>query len=114
MGTLYQVGLRDDSLNKKVYTNYGGTEYLLYNFSANIGDTIINFNFGTGPPATVDFIDSIQLQDGSYRKLFHSLVSGTSALDSFAFYTIEGIGNLQELLGINYTEPIMDNLMLQI
>ena len=104
MGTVYQGGLTEDSLTKKVYMNQSGNVFLLYNFSANVGDTVMTIGFGMGQPAIADKIDSIQLQDGSYRKLFHSSTSGVFALDSFAFYTIDGIGNLQELLGLNYTE----------
>ncbi|MBI4932010.1 MAG: T9SS type A sorting domain-containing protein [Bacteroidetes bacterium] len=104
MGAIYQGGLTEDSLTKKVYMNQSGNVFLLYNFSANVGDTVMTIGFGMGQPAIVDKIDSIQLQDGTYRKLFHSITSGVSPLDSFAFYTIDGIGNLQELLGLNYTE----------
>ena len=103
MGTTYQAGLREDSINKKVYINQGTNELLLYNFSANVGDTIMFLHYGYGTRATVDFIDSIQLQDGNYRRLFHSVVS-PPALDTFGVYTIEGIGNLGELLGDEATE----------
>lgn len=78
--------------NKKVYVLYpdvSSLEFLLYDFSLNVGDSMIFPDFIHGGNLTfrtayLNSIDSIQLENGSYRKRFK--FSNWSEI-------IEGIGN---------------------
>lgn len=83
--------------NGKVYVNLNNTgEFLLYDFTLNVGDTI-HSNAPSGPLSNspvIYQIDTIQLMTGEKRKLFYSN----------GFNYIEGIGSLNGLFGpLSYT-----------
>ena len=94
----YGVILREDTIQKKVYLRdegYLGGECLLYDFSAQTGDTIETCNF----TITIDSVSTILLLNNENRKIFY--YSGTITGE----YYIEGIGSnegfryLSELVG---------------
>jgi hypothetical protein len=78
--------------NGKVYVNLNNTgEFLLYDFTLNVGDTI-HSNAPSGPLSNspvIYHIDTIQLMTGEKRKMFHCN----------EFNYIEGIGSLDGLFG---------------
>lgn len=94
--------LRED--NKRVYyrglgnsySGYGMATYnqevLLYDFNANVGDTIIHAPTGTTldgwPESVINSIDSVRMIDGTYRK--HYSIGGSYMSGDW----IEGIGNI--------------------
>lgn len=97
-GTFYGGGLRE--LNKVIYfyPTDSSTEYVLYNFNKQLGDTIqypyTQFGSGTGI-VTVVLIDSVFCNDGQYHKR-QWLAGHTTA------YIIEGIGSDDGLLQAPY------------
>jgi len=89
--------LREDTLTKKIYgfTTTTTVENLLYDFSANVGDTVTVFSYCWGSYGNlvvkVAAIDSILLQ-GQYRKRLQvvNLDINNNWIDE---YWIEGIGS---------------------
>lgn len=96
--------LREDTLTKKIYafTTTSTVENLLYDFSANVGDTVSVFSYCWGAFGNLDVkvaaIDSILIQ-GQYRKRLNvvNLDINNNWLDE---YWIEGIGST---LGLFYS-----------
>jgi len=83
--------LRQDTSARKVYwrDQWMSYETLLYDFTLNIGDTLIGFlNCETSPPLTVNSVDSILVGE-SYRKRIN--FKGTSVCADY-YSIIEGIG----------------------
>ena len=95
---LFIGGLRNDSLNKKVffYDNSKNQECLLYNFNVNIGDTIQDWLAYCSASTIYWKITSIDsaLVGSKYHKRFN-INGGINADTSI----IEGIGSLTGLLG---------------
>lgn len=95
-------GFREN--NKKIYflcfsdapgfICYTQQEQILYDFNANIGDTV---HYGTSGHFIVNAIDSIQLLNGQYRKRY-CYFSATCTPDPIEPSVIEGIGNTTQLL----------------
>lgn len=85
------IFLREDILEQKVYRydTQQNEEYLLFDFSLNIGDSVYIHDFGP-KYATIYKIDTVQTNDGKFRRrFFHDYeLSGES-------YYIEGIGGVQ-------------------
>ena len=81
----YKGAFRQDSIAKKVfYVPYDTTEYLLYDFNMQVGDTLKGC-IASYPYDTVISIDSILVGSG-YRKIWH--------LNQYqGIYFIEGIGS---------------------
>jgi hypothetical protein len=83
--TIYYAGIREDSLKKVFILNAGETtEDLKFNFSGSIGDTM-----QSNPIKTITDIDSV-LISGSYRGRY--ILSSNDTV-------IEGVGNLNEIIG---------------
>lgn len=76
--SIYMGGMRNDTLNKRVYFRNGSGEILLYNFNLNIGDTTMNCS------GSITAIDSV-LVGSNFRKRFT-----TSNSDVI----IEGVGSV--------------------
>jgi hypothetical protein len=88
--------MREDSLQKKVWIKEisGDTsEYLLYDFSLNIGDTMnsINSFFNTGK-AIIDSITPYLLNNSETTRAFYVTPINFSNLE-FNFFIIEGVGS---------------------
>jgi len=101
----YMGALRQDTLLRHVYylPSDSTTEYLLYDFSLSLGDTVKGYLSDatfSGCIAIVDSIDSV-LIDGSYRRRI--MTSGCGAASIIIF--IEGIGSTYGLL-----EPFFTNM----
>jgi hypothetical protein len=78
--------LSEDTISKKVYIHFGTERKLLYDFGAEIGDTLITSDFlGSENLQIVDNVDSIDIGDGTYRKRL--------ILNQWENEWIEGIGN---------------------
>ena len=89
--------VREDSLGK-VWLHDFTEEFLMYDFSASIGDTLefvssVDFQFCT-QNGIVLAVDSIQLLDGSMRKRLQIQASGPMQ------YWIEGIGSTDGLVHV--------------
>jgi hypothetical protein len=102
----YNGGIRE--YNKQVFYLPKDSihEYLLYDFSKNIGDTIQYdysiyahqfYDWMPINPIIISDIDSIMIENGTYRKRFQ--------LQHIADYWIEGIGNTLGLLFPASAEP---------
>ncbi len=81
--------LRDDTVNKQVFIRQYGvydTDEVLYDFNLNVEDTFPEAGLSDNEGFTVTFIDSVQLDDGTYRKRW-----GVTAGKDTAYF-IEGIG----------------------
>lgn len=84
--------IREDS--QKVYTIYppiGTTEYLLYDFNLNIGDTFVVKNFKSLSPINsfqhiLTNIDTLMLNDSILRRKF--------IFDNLNYSFVEGLGNV--------------------
>lgn len=89
----YAGGLRQDTINKKVYFRYNSDhDSILYDFNKKVGDTIFQASIAIPSKVykiVISYIDSV-LVGSSYRKQFH--------LDSCSYTMIEGIGNTSGLL----------------
>lgn len=96
--TNYTGAYRNDITNKIVYIYKENEEKILYNFSLGIGDTIPTSYFieTFGEEMVVCNIDSIQLENGTYRKQFtyEFPFSGETCF----YNVVEGIGFLGGLL----------------
>lgn len=109
--TAYFGAIREE--NKQIFTitiYHGEQEILLYDFSKNVGDTIYS-NSPEGYmayPIIISGIDSIEINDGSYRKRFWLEGVYYSFL---AECWIEGFGSIHGLFSpitailLNYFEP---------
>lgn len=107
LNSIYFGGIRED--NKQVFfiPKDSLNEYLIYDFSKNIGDTImypyhnfavsvLNYGWGSQDYLVISDIDSIQVYNGTFRKRYYFfLLDSLQAIDS---YWIEGIGNNHGLL----------------
>jgi hypothetical protein len=105
-GYYYQGGLRQDSINKKVYFKYPSCpDTLIYDFSKQIGDTlnIVYCTYCTSGcfsfPVTISSIDSV-LVGSNYHKQFHFISSSHTIVQTI----IEGIGSTGGLLEPIYAE----------
>ena len=76
-GKVYQVNLEDN------------TEMLLYNFDLVVGDVLLGSEYVGEPDLTVVDIDSLQLEDGSFRKRLQM-----SAGNSCTIPWVEGLGSI--------------------
>jgi hypothetical protein len=81
-------------------------DYLLYDFGMSVGDSILRYidNTGSGVQsyqAYVAVVDSIQLNDNTYRKRFqlkgNYLLNTLSTQDTLRYFWIEGIGLLKDM-----------------
>lgn len=87
----YYGSLREDSFKRVYYVSVNDTnEFLLYDFSKNVGDTIWGFDI-------VFNIDSVLLMNNQYRKRF---------IMSNGEEVIEGIGNKTRDLLYQYSEVL--------
>ena len=88
-GTGYCAALREDTINRKVYSiSYGeNDEHMLYNFNLKPGDTL---PYSGG--AIIDFIDTLVTNDGVRRSRWN--VTG----EYYSAAVIEGIGGTHGLL----------------
>lgn len=82
--------IRNDTAARKVYAFYNTQDQLIYDFSLNIGDTMIAPRCG----GLITDIDSI-LIGGNYRKRFIVDGNGTGV----GYWIIEGIGSVGNQLG---------------
>lgn len=97
----YTGAIRQDTLNKKIYIvpTDSTSEKLLYDFSLNVGDTVVSFLNETCPAIeTIGAIDSI-IVNGNYHRRLH-LQDGCSGIQ---IYYIEGIGSNFGLIFPNNT-----------
>ncbi len=97
----YTGAIRQDTLNKKIYIVPADStsEKLLYDFSLNVGDTVVSFLNETCPAIeTIGAIDSI-IVNGNYHRRLH-LQGGCSGIQ---IYYIEGIGSNFGLIFPNNT-----------
>ena len=87
-------GIREDANRKIFLTDFSTAEKLLYDFSStNIGDTIVRSSylcFGI-----ISSIDSVQLDNGQWRKRYTTTACGWPSQIS---YVIEGIGSNYDLI----------------
>ncbi|TXC75226.1 T9SS type A sorting domain-containing protein [Luteibaculum oceani] len=83
--------LREDTVNRRVFYWYHNEEYLLYDFNANVGDTILTTHF----QIVIDSISTITLENSEKRKIFYHSGSNTGE------YYIEGIGSDHGLVEIS-------------
>lgn len=86
---VYEGAYRQDTLLKKIFFYYSNTEWLLYDFNLNVGDTLFGYQ---RCGEVVSSIDSV-LIGNNYRKRFN--LSNTFTPHSI----IEGIGSTAGLLG---------------
>jgi hypothetical protein len=87
--------MREDSLLKKVWIKEitGDTsEYLLYDFSLNIGDTMVSSNYNDSHQAVIDSINPYILNNGDTTRAFYLTPISFSNLDP-SFFVLEGIGS---------------------
>ena len=111
----YMGGLRQDTVNKKVYFKWPGyNDTLIYDFSKNVGDTLHltgMFLANRDTPTTFKFaitsIDSV-LVGAYYHKRFNyhdSVIFSCCPYDNYSFNTsiIEGVGSICGLLS-NYLD----------
>lgn len=104
--------LRQDTAARKVYwrDQWMSSDTLLYDFTLNVGDTLIGFlNCDTSPPLTVNSVDSI-LVGASYRKRINFKSTDVCA-DYFSI--IEGIGGTTGLGIPLCTAPFQNGTMLE-
>jgi hypothetical protein len=92
-GFQYIGALRDDTLLRKVFYLHGSIEDLLYDFNAQIGDTLKTYNSPFGR-VIIDEIDSI-LIESDFRKVWGVKVPASPGSE---FNIIEGIGSTSGLL----------------
>jgi len=101
--TFYIGAYRNDTPNKIVYFYQDSVEKILYNFSLTIGDTIpTSYYIETDDEEMiVAEIDTIQLENGEYRKQFtycFPFSDGTCIEGTDMYDVVEGIGFLWGLL----------------
>lgn len=104
--TPYNSGIfmREDTISRKVYI-YGpcdNNDCLLFDFSLNVGDSLISTYATDGDTLTVDSISMFTLNTGELRKIFYL---------SNQFYYIENIGGYQGIFyplfpGIGFGEAL--------
>lgn len=87
--------------NKRIYTRglFNNTEYLLYDFSLQLGDTLF-LNISNSDTLILFSIDSIELDNNTFRKQFQFF--GFNEFSSDTFFHVEGLGNLE----YGYTSPL--------
>jgi len=90
--TVYAGGLRNDTVNKKVFYNLTGSEIILYDFNVVVGGKVL-----PSCSNTVVKIDSVYV-GGKYRKKF------IQGIDSLEF--IEGIGSVGTRQGGSFADLI--------
>lgn len=85
--------VREDATQKIFRLNNSGNEELIYDFGISVGDTLVS-NFDPSLQAIVSSMDSIELNDGSFRKRWalSSLECGSGSFINE--YWIEGIGSV--------------------
>ncbi|MEP7264467.1 MAG: T9SS type A sorting domain-containing protein [Bacteroidota bacterium] len=76
--------IREDTIQKRVYTIENNQDQLVYDFNLNTGDTLNSVFAGGGILQTVDSTSMQQFPDGTLRKIIY-LRNG--------YYYIEGIGS---------------------
>jgi hypothetical protein len=90
---IYECCVREDS-DKKVYKNKWETDYLIYDFGIEIGDTIVtHYQYGASIELVVEAIDLVEI-DGNLRKKF---ILDYSQSDHYETW-IEGIGSNRGIL----------------
>lgn len=95
--TNYIGAYRNDISGKIVYFYQGNEEKILYNFSLDIGDTIpTSYFIDMWDEMVVCDIDSIQLENGEYRKQF--TYEFPTQPETCMYKIVEGIGFLGGLL----------------
>ncbi|MDR0364408.1 MAG: T9SS type A sorting domain-containing protein [Bacteroidales bacterium] len=95
---------REDTANKKIYGMRANTsEYMLYDFNLNVGDTIYTSS-DDEQVFFVSAIDSLLLGDGKYHKKFIIDVENCPYPpdDEHISFMIEGIGGAEGLFPISY------------
>jgi hypothetical protein len=81
----YYAVLFDDTINRKVYLNFGTKDTLLYDFTLNVGDTIKEtYNVESSSSVIICSIDSILLNNKYFKR--YNLCDGFISI-------IEGIGS---------------------
>ena len=84
---IYNIFLREDVTAKKVYKILDGADFLLYDFSMETGDVILQYGFTF--TATVDYIS---VNDGSQRKRITLWTTETACNQHMKQVWIEGVG----------------------
>ncbi len=85
--------LRQDTLNKRVFIlDNNFIEHPLYNFTKMVGDTMQMYrrDLNTNITVTVTIRDSIQMNDGSYRRRQFAI----SNSPNYGNYFVEGMGSM--------------------
>jgi Secretion system C-terminal sorting domain len=106
--------LFDDTLQRKVYAydSISGTESLLYNFAASVGDTITFKNFISSATIIADtiIIDSIitKMVNATARKFFYYKRIPKLGSWSGSGYYVEGIGSSNDLFAPDYMHFVTD------
>jgi hypothetical protein len=110
--TLYFGAYRNDLPNKTVYFYQGNEEKILYNFSLGIGDTIpFTYFIETDGEMVVCNIDSIELENGEYRKQF--TYEFLDQEETCLYQVVEGIGFLGGLLEpMSTSAELMNSILL--
>ena len=101
--------IREDTILKIVYALSPGAilELPIYNFNVSVGSIFTTYSFlqGTFPyQFQVTLIDSIQINNGTYRKRIHATCNTPPCVSwwPFSYKYVEGIGSLDEPIGIFY------------
>jgi len=84
----YLVGAMRDS-GQKVYYHDFWNEYLLYDFGANVGDTIDSISFCTDNYLIVDSVDTVMIGGQARRRLIFDFSASCSYVNEW----VEGIGS---------------------
>ncbi len=96
---IYAGAFRQDSLQQKVYFIPPGNirDTLLYDFSLAVGDTLKGYLGGSfATPYSVVSIDSVSIENGSYRKRWNLRLTGCPPTDVLEI--VEGIGSMDGLI----------------
>lgn len=94
---LYDAYVRQDSIERRVYImdETDWTEKILYDFSLEVGDTVVSFLTGSGCDyPIIDVVDSV-LINGLYHRRLH--IQNESCMYDETYF-IEGIGSTSGLL----------------
>lgn len=87
--------IREDSIGRVFTKEWNSPEQLIYDFSVNVGDTIVLHNFMGGiTEAKIDSIDTIFLAGKNRKRIFNSFYNFGNVVDCW----IEGIGSLMGVL----------------
>lgn len=99
----YYGALRDAAGKVYLVPKDSSNEYLVYDFTANLGDTIENvYTNGYSQDVRVKWIDTININGVDHRRLFVSEDDFSGPFAPGPIYWVEGVGNSQGLFGNNF------------